>query len=188
MNRVYLWDDVQELVDAGSGFVDCQRRFGFSHTAWIKAIRRGELRVRETPFPDRRRKYDWAEIQRYYDEGHSLRACQRKFGFNTMSWFKARQRGEIRSRPLGRPLTEVIANGKSRYNLKWRLIRAGILENRCSACGLDTWRGKPLGIQIDHINGKRNDNRIENLRMLCPNCHSQTDTFAGKKRDRSRVV
>ena len=68
-----------------------------------------------------------------------------------------------------------------------KLVRDGILSACCSRCGIKTWQGQPITIQIDHINGLRDDWRIENLRMLCPNCHSQTPTFAGrnlKHRDR----
>lgn len=66
-------------------------------------------------------------------------------------------------------------------SLKKRLIHEGYLEYKCSACPIITeWNGKPLSLQLDHINGIYNDHRIENLRFLCPNCHSQTETFAGK--------
>lgn len=66
-------------------------------------------------------------------------------------------------------------------NLKKRLFKAGLLEKQCVECGLmDTWNGKPITLQIDHINGVNNDNRIENLRILCPNCHSQTETFCSR--------
>jgi 5-methylcytosine-specific restriction endonuclease McrA len=58
------------------------------------------------------------------------------------------------------------------------------LLHRCSDCGISDWLGKPLAIQIDHINGAKNDWGLENLRMLCPNCHSQTPTFSGRNRRR----
>jgi hypothetical protein len=65
--------------------------------------------------------------------------------------------------------------------LKKRLIRAGLLVNCCSVCGLrPEWQGQLLVMILDHINGDRSDNRIENLRLLCPNCNSQQPTFAGK--------
>lgn len=178
----YDWVAVQRFHEKGHGFVECQKQFGFCHTAWVKALKRGELKSIERPFGDRRRRYDWAEVQRYYDEGHSYYECRRRFGFCSAAWYKARERGEIASRPLGRPISELLLLGKSRYNIKLRLLKAGILTNRCEECGLSEWRGKPLSIQIDHINGVRNDNRLENLRMLCPNCHSQTETFASKNK------
>jgi 5-methylcytosine-specific restriction endonuclease McrA len=65
------------------------------------------------------------------------------------------------------------------WRLKRRLLREGILQYKCYLCGLTEWNGKPITLQLDHINGMHLDHRIENLRLLCPNCHSQTATFAG---------
>lgn len=61
-----------------------------------------------------------------------------------------------------------------RYRLKKRK------QYICSECGLNEWRNKHISLQMDHINGNHNDDRIDNLRWLCPNCHSQTDTYAGR--------
>ncbi len=64
--------------------------------------------------------------------------------------------------------------------IKFRILDAGLLNYKCVKCGqIPEWNNKPLTLQLDHINGNRNDNRLENLRILCPNCHSQTDTFMG---------
>ena len=51
----------------------------------------------------------------------------------------------------------------------------------CHDCGLTEWRGRPIVLQLEHINAVINDSRIENLKMLCPNCHSQTQTYCGRK-------
>lgn len=67
-------------------------------------------------------------------------------------------------------------------SLKRRLINENRLEYKCAICGIDSWQGKKLSLQLDHINGINNDHRIENLRFLCPNCHSQTETYAGKNK------
>jgi predicted RNA-binding Zn-ribbon protein involved in translation (DUF1610 family) len=61
-----------------------------------------------------------------------------------------------------------------------RLRRLG-WRYECSVCGLSMWRDRRLSLHLDHINGVNNDNRFENLRFLCPNCHSQTDTYCKKK-------
>lgn len=69
--------------------------------------------------------------------------------------------------------------------LKRRLIKAELLQNQCSLCEqLPFWHGQPLVLVLDHVNGINTDNRLENLRILCPHCHSQTSTFAGRNKKR----
>lgn len=66
-------------------------------------------------------------------------------------------------------------------HLKARLLKQDLLRNECYECGLPPkWNEKELTLQVDHINGESDDNRLENLRLLCPNCHSQTPTFANR--------
>lgn len=68
------------------------------------------------------------------------------------------------------------------FKLKNRLIAEGLKEHKCECCGITEWMGKPAPIELDHINGNHHDNRLENLRILCPNCHAQTDTYRGKNK------
>lgn len=82
------------------------------------------------------------------------------------------------------PLKNILVK-KSSYGtsyLKKRLLDEGLLEYKCYGvgCGITDWLDKPIVLQLDHINGDPEDHRIENLRLLCPNCHSQTETFAGR--------
>lgn len=66
-------------------------------------------------------------------------------------------------------------------SLKKRLIKEKLLEYKCALCGLNPeWCGQPLTLQLDHVNGVWDDNRLENLRILCPNCHTQTPTYGRK--------
>lgn len=83
------------------------------------------------------------------------------------------------------PLEDVLIEKStySRGNLKLRLIEMGLLEYTCSLCDqLPIWKGERLVLVLDHINGINDDNRLNNLRFLCPNCNSQTKTFAGRNR------
>lgn len=65
--------------------------------------------------------------------------------------------------------------------LRSRLVRNKILDNKCTECGISKWRDKDLILHLDHINGNSEDNRLWNLRILCPNCHSQTKTYCRQK-------
>jgi hypothetical protein len=72
--------------------------------------------------------------------------------------------------------------------LKSKLIKFDLLKNECSICKIkNTWNGMPLNLQLDHIDGNHTNNNFENLRVLCPNCHSQTDTFCGKSKKTKTV-
>jgi Zn finger protein HypA/HybF involved in hydrogenase expression len=82
------------------------------------------------------------------------------------------------------PLDEILVEG-STYNrgqLKVRLFDAGLKDRRCELCGLgEIWHGRRFSLILDHINGVSNDNRIENLRVVCPNCAATLDTHCGRK-------
>ena len=189
--KLYDWSAVQAYLDEGHDFERSRVRFGFSKSGWNKAIARGDLRVSRWQRNDRRCPYNWIEVQAYYDAGHSYAETSARFGFSSAAWYNAITRGEIAARPVGMPIAELISSPmRNRSHLKMRLLKAGLLENRCDVCGVADWRGESLNIHLDHINGVKNDNRLENLRMLCPNCHSQTPTFSGrnvKRRARQSV-
>lgn len=64
--------------------------------------------------------------------------------------------------------------------LRIRLINEGLKKSECEVCGLTEWNGKSLSFELDHIDGDRTNHRFKNLRIICPNCHSQTQTYRGK--------
>ena len=82
-------------------------------------------------------------------------------------------------------LEEILIENSNYANissLKKRLVNEGYLEYKCACCGISEWLGQPISLQLDHINGNNRDHRIDNLRFLCPNCHAQTETYAGKNK------
>jgi hypothetical protein len=68
------------------------------------------------------------------------------------------------------------------YKLKNRLLKEAILINKCAICGINSWNNKQLNLELDHIDGNRTNHTLVNLRLLCPNCHAQTDTYRSKNR------
>lgn len=68
----------------------------------------------------------------------------------------------------------------STYKLKNRLLKEGLKEHKCECCGRTEWLGEPIPLELHHINGIKSDLRIENLQILCPNCHTFTDNYRGK--------
>lgn len=88
-----------------------------------------------------------------------------------------------RSNSIKIPLHEILVENSSynRTRLKNRLYKEGLKKKNCELCGQDeSWHGKKMSLILDHINGIWNDNRIQNLRIVCPNCNATLDTHAGK--------
>ena len=71
-------------------------------------------------------------------------------------------------------------SGWTSHNIRNRLLKEGIKEYKCECCGNSEWMGKPIPLELHHLNGIHTDNRFENLQILCPNCHAQTDNYSGK--------
>jgi transposase-like protein len=117
------------------------------------------------------RRYDWGEIQRAYDAGLTVRQCAKKFGFNLASWHGAVKRGAVVPRPVEMPIELLLVVGRTatnRSHLKSRLLKEGIKQNRCEACGITHWRGRPLNMQLHHKNGDGLDKPIGEPRVSMP--------------------
>src|SRR5215217_6334484 len=114
---------VAELLDEGLNHTQIARALGVTkHTVAY------HVRTLGRPADPRfTRRYDWSEVQRYYDEGHSVTECQERFGFARETWNAARRRGDVVPRPAGMPVEKLITGRRNRSHLKRRLVRLGLL-------------------------------------------------------------
>lgn len=152
-----------------------------------------------------RRKYTEEEFIEAWGEARSIADVARRLGLtiygSTYRTIKdtAKELGLTNEHMLGRgwnvglefdpnakrkiPLEDWLKDGTkiASSKLKAKLFDAGLKTRECEICGLTEWLDKPAPLALDHINGVNNDNRIENLRILCYNCHGQTDTYCKKK-------
>jgi hypothetical protein len=170
--------EVARLIGEGMSFAEIGRTLGISKPTVSYHARKLGI-----PADDKFNcRYDWAEVQAYYDAGNSITACQLRFGFARRTFMDAVQRGDVTTRPQAAPIELYLVDGRAvnRDHLKQRLFRAGLKAGRCELCGINEWLGRPLSLALHHLNGNGLDNRLENLQLLCPNCHSQTPNFSGR--------
>jgi len=89
-----------------------------------------------------------------------------------------------------KPIDKILVADSSfqSFKLKRRLLQEGLKKHICEQCGLIGWQGKPIPLELHHINGNNRDNRIENLVLLCPNCHALTESYRGRNKRNGRRI
>jgi len=122
-----------------------------------------------------------------FDDTYKLEARIRKSGvppwmstkLDIQKQMEAREIRIEKTRPIQDYLTNKVPMQSDK--LKVRLLNEGVLENKCHICKNKGWQGKKIPLELDHIDGDHGNNRVKNLRLVCPNCHAQTSTYRVKK-------
>lgn len=126
-----------------------------------------------------------------YNEGKTLHKTAAELKMSVVTVWRRAKKLNINWSNIKRPsnakipLVDIL-NGKhpeyQTFKLKVRLINEGFKENICNICGITEWNNKPINMQLDHIDGVSSNHVLSNLQLICPNCHSQTDTWCGKNK------
>ena len=112
-----------------------------------------------------------------------------EYGFDTSHWLGQGHRlgSRLPVRPA-EPLARLLVRDRfASSKLKRRLLKEGVFLPQCAVCGLREWRGSPIPLDMDHIDGDHLNNELSNLRLLCPNCHAQTPTYKARNSKYPRI-
>lgn len=104
-----------------------------------------------------------------------------KSHFTGQRWNKGRTSFDhpfVKNKSISEILVE--HSGWSSHSIRKRLLQEGVKEAKCENCGLSEWMGHPIPLELHHVNGVHTDNRLENLQILCPNCHALTNNYSGR--------
>lgn len=131
------------------------------------------------------------EILKCYEEQKTLHEAASHLSMSVVSLWRRAQKLDLKWSNLRRKspkkimLSDILDGNYPEYQtfkLRNRLIKEGIKMNMCEVCGIKDWQGKEISMQLDHIDGDSHNHKLHNLRLICPNCHSQTETYCGKNK------
>lgn len=143
------------------------------------------------------KRYNWELVQLDMNSNISNNKICKKYGFTRSTFEKALRTGRIHTDVMQvstmsfsqycQHIEGRLANSNIRWQLKKKLLKEGIIKECCAICGIIKWNGKKICFDLDHIDGDGYNNAQINLRLLCPNCHSQTETWRGRNTKKAKL-
>ena len=179
--RTLLGEAIVPMLQEGKSYNEIARTVGCSKstiTWWSKRASHLPAAVKAAQV-----EHDWKSAAADYESGLTAAACRARYSISRGAWYCAIVAGKIISRgPKKADLKDLLKpnSGRHRGHIKKRLQTAGLDRVNCDHCGLSKWMGQELSLHLHHKNGIGNDHSEDNLEWLCPNCHSLTDTYAGR--------
>ena len=179
--RTLLGEAIIPMLQAGRSYNEIAHAVGCSKstiTWWSRRASHLPAAVKNAQV-----EHDWKSAIADYNAGATAASCRAKYSISRGAWYGAIAAGKIISRGVKRAeLDDLLQPNSKRHrgHIKKRLRTAGMSRDNCDQCGLSRWMGKDLSLHLHHKNGVSNDHSESNLEWLCPNCHSLTDTYAGK--------
>ena len=180
-------EKVRELLKQGKRQVDIAKELQIRECSVFHHIKS----LKEEPILlERLSSIDWNEVQKFLNETKNKKQTLDKFNIPYRVWDLATKKKLLSGvAAIAVPLEDYLILGSkiTSSHLKPKILEAGLLKNECVECGQPPeWKNKQLTLILDHINGNPEDNRIENLRILCPNCNSQTPTFCRGHKEKQK--
>lgn len=184
--------EIEVLLNEGKSWTEVAHILG-CHPQTVayhaRKIKQGKVVRKQKPSKSSK-EYNWEEIQTFYDEGNGYVKCKNKFKFSGNTWNAAIREQRIKLRTK----KEIFSLNFSRkhelcsHNIKLGLIKYGFKKNECEKCLLTQWNGLTIPIELHHIDGDRTNNKLDNLQILCPNCHAQTSNYGIRNRPELKEV
>lgn len=182
-------ETIEKMLLSGATFASIRKSLNVSPATIARCAR--NIKV---PKRGPQARSDWPEVVAFYNSGASYEDCTERFKVSCGALTAAAKRGLFVPRSKSLPLSaadhiqRVDGKRHGRASVRKKVLKESLIPYLCAVCGITEWRGVPLTLRLDHIDGDGGRHSLNNLRFLCPNCDSQQPTYGHRNRGRYKLV